>query len=178
MVSDEALYQRLLHGDLRAFDALYARYERPLFGFIRGTLPEIAEAEDVLHDAFLALLRDRVGASAARCLRAWLFQVARNLCLNRQRSRSRADRALATDAATPAASGPDPEDALVQRQSRNALAGAVERLPVDLAELYRLRANGLSYEEIANALAIPLGTVKSRMHQMVKHLREELSHAL
>jgi RNA polymerase sigma-70 factor (ECF subfamily) len=178
MASDEALYRLLLAGDLRAFDALYARYERPLFGFIRRALPEQAEAEDVLHDAFLALLRDRAGAGAARSLRAWLFQVARNLCLNRQRTQRRAVRALETDARTAAPPAAPPEDLLLQREDQHALSGAVARLPDELAALYRLRARGSSYEEMAVALALPLGTVKSRMHQMVKRLREELSHEL
>lgn len=178
MVSDEELYRLLLAGDLRAFDQLYARYERPLFGFIRRAVPEPAEAEDVLHDAFLALLRDRAGAGAARSLRAWLYQVARNLCLNRYRSHRRSTRALETDARTVAPPTAPPEDALLEREDQHALAGAVAHLPAELAELYRLRARGNSYEEMAQVLALPLGTVKSRMHQMVKRLREELSHEL
>jgi RNA polymerase sigma-70 factor (ECF subfamily) len=178
MISDEELYRLLLGGDLRAFEKLYERLERPLFGFIRRALPDAAEAEDVLHDAFLALLRDRTGARAARSLRAWLFQVARNLCLNRQRSQRRAVRALETDARTATPPAAPPEDALLRREDQHALTGAVARLPADLAELYRLRARGSSYEEMAEALALPLGTVKSRMHQMVKRLREELSHEL
>jgi DNA-directed RNA polymerase specialized sigma24 family protein len=77
MLSDEALYEALLNGDLRAFDTLYERYERHLFGFIRKHLTDVHEAEDVLHETFPAILRDRAGARAARSLRAWLFQVAR-----------------------------------------------------------------------------------------------------
>ena len=57
MVSDELLYDRLLHGDLAALDALYARHARHLFGFILVELGDRQEAEDVLHDAFLAVLR-------------------------------------------------------------------------------------------------------------------------
>jgi RNA polymerase sigma-70 factor (ECF subfamily) len=178
MASDEALYRLLLAGDLRAFDQLYARHERPLFGFIRRAVPDAAEAEDVLHDTFLALLRDRAGAGAARSLRAWLYQVARNLCLNRHRAQRRSTRALETDARTAEPPAGPPEDALMEREDRLALTGAVARLPAELAELYRLRARGDSYEEMARSLSLPLGTVKSRMHQMVKRLREELSNDL
>ena len=56
-----------------------------------------------------------------------------------------------------------------------ALGEAVSRLPVPLSEVYHLRASGLSYEEMAQVLEVPVGTVKSRMHDMVKRLREEVS---
>jgi DNA-directed RNA polymerase specialized sigma24 family protein len=52
------------------------------------------------------------------------------------------------------------------------------RLPEPLARLYQLRTQGLSYEELASALSLPLGTVKSRMHEMVARLREEMQHEL
>src|SRR3954462_13867799 len=116
MLSDEALYESLLAGEVSAFDQLYQRYERPLFGFIRGHLADAAEAEDVLHDAFLALLRDRTGARAAVSLRAWLFQVARNLCLNRQRTQKRAGRALETETRSAPLALTGPEDLLAGRE--------------------------------------------------------------
>ncbi|GMU03174.1 RNA polymerase sigma factor [Corallococcus caeni] len=174
MLSDEALYEALLGGDLKAFDALYARYERHLFGFIRKHLGDAHEAEDVLHETFLAILRDRAGARAARSFRAWLFQVARHLCLNRHRSAHRATRALKKEADSPEEPGPGPEHALEHQQARDALLKAVGRLPLELGELYALRTQGMSYVEMADVLGLPLGTVKSRMHQLVKQLREEM----
>jgi RNA polymerase sigma-70 factor (ECF subfamily) len=174
MLSDEALYESLLTGDLRAFDALYERYERPLFGFIRKHLPDTHEAEDVLHETFMAILRDRTGARAAQSLRAWIFQVARHLCLNRQRSARRATRALETEARSPEETHHGPERALEHQQAQDALREAVAKLPLELGELYSLRTQGMSYAEMADVLGIPLGTVKSRMHQLVKHLREEM----
>lgn len=175
MVSDEALYEQLLRGDLGAFDALYARYERPLFGFLLRQLgSDRQEAEDVLHDAFLSVLRERQAAHPVACFRAWIYQVARNLCLNRQRSRQRAARAVVAVAQAPAPPAPLPERALEEREVAESLREAVARLPGQLAELYQLRAGGLSYEELAQVLALPLGTVKSRMHEMVSRLREEM----
>lgn len=174
MLSDEALYEALLNGDLRAFDTLYERYERHLFGFIRKHLVDVHEAEDVLHETFMAILRDRAGARAARSLRAWIFQVARNLCLNRQRSARRATRALEKEARTPDETSPGPERTLEDHQAQNALRHAVARLPIELGELYSLRTQGMSYSEMADVLGIPLGTVKSRMHHLVNQLREEM----
>jgi RNA polymerase sigma-70 factor (ECF subfamily) len=174
MLSDEALYEALLNGDLRAFDTLYERYERHLFGFIRKHLVDVHEAEDVLHETFMAILRDRAGARAARSLRAWIFQVARHLCLNRQRSARRATRALEKEAHTSDEASPGPERALEDHQAQHALRDAVAKLPIELGELYSLRTQGMSYSEMADVLGIPLGTVKSRMHQLVNHLREEM----
>ena len=174
MRSDEALYEAVLGGDLSAFDTLYERYERPLFGFILRHVPDAHDAEDVLHEAFLAILRDRAGAAAAVSWKAWLFQIARHLCLNRQRSARRATRALEAEArsATEGPHGPDLQ--LEHAQTQSALREAVAKLPAELGELYTLRARGMSYAEMAEILGIPLGTVKSRMHQLVKDLREEL----
>ena len=176
--SDEALYQRLLEGDLGAFDLLYERYERHLFGFICHQLGDAAEAEDVLHEAFLAVLKQRDAGQGARSFRAWLFQVARHLCLNRARTERRASKAkdeAAQSLLAKAVHEPTgPEQALEQRQRAEVLHAAVSRLPEALGALYRLRASGLSYEELAEVLGVPLGTVKSRMHELVNRLREEM----
>ena len=176
MISDEALFEQLVRGDLAAFDALYARHERPLFGFVVGHIGDRQEAEDVIHDAFLTVLREGRRGSAPDCFRAWLYQVARNLCLNRLRSRLRAARALESVARAPApVDAAQPEHALADRQVARALRLAVDRLPASLAEMFRLRSGGLSYEELAQVLELPLGTVKSRIHEMVSRLREEMS---
>jgi RNA polymerase sigma-70 factor, ECF subfamily len=168
MLSDEALFEALVNGDLRAFDTLYERYERHLFGFIRKHLVDAHEAEDVLHETFMAILRDRAGARAAQSLWAWIFQVARHLCLNRQRSARRATRALEREARSPEETHQGPESALEHLQAQDALRDAVAKLPVEFGELYSLRTQGMSYAEMAEVLGIPLGTVKSRMHQLVK----------
>jgi len=175
MRSDEALLEALLDGDVRGFDLLHARYARPLFGFIRRYHPQQQEAEDVLHETFLALLRDRNAARAATNLRAWLFQVARHLCLNRHRANRRAAGALADPAVSRApVAALHPEGILLGSERLRALQTAIAKLPLELAELWHLRSSGLSYEEMASVLAVPVGTVKSRMHGMVHRLREEL----
>jgi RNA polymerase sigma-70 factor (ECF subfamily) len=174
MISDEALYERLLGGDLAAFDQLYERYERPLFGFIRKYLAETKDAEDVLHEAFLALLDERERPREARSLRAWLYQVARYRCLNQLRSGRREARALAAVRGEPRAPSAPPDLALLEAEAARALRRAVATLPQQLGEIYALRTGGLSYAELAEVLELPVGTVKSRMHQMVRVLREEL----
>lgn len=174
MDSDESLYVRMAAGDLAAFDALYARYERRLFGFILRYLPDRAEAEDVFHEAFLGVLRSRPVDLGGGSFRAWLFQIARNLCLNRKRSAGRGQRAEAVLRAEPSMTAPDAAAAFEAREAAVALEAAVSALPLSLAEVYHLRAAGMSYEEMASVLAAPLGTVKSRMHEAVRRLRAEM----
>jgi RNA polymerase sigma-70 factor (ECF subfamily) len=174
MLSDEALYQDLVGGDMAAFEVLYRRYERCLFGFIVRQLGNRSEAEDVFHEAFMSVLESRRQQRELRSFKAWIFEVARNLCLNRVRSRKRAERAFETEARSPA-SEPHPESILAAREAPAALERAVKKLPEALGQLYDLRAAGLSYDEIAEVLRVPLGTVKSRMHEMVSRLREEIA---
>ena len=170
MESDEALYQRWIAGDLRAFDQLYARFERPLFGFVRAFIRDAGEAEDVLHEAFLAVLRER--AQGIRSFRSWIYEVTRHLCLNRVRSRKRAEKAVT--AVEPPTAEPAADEQLDARRRAVRLESAVARLPASLAEVYRLRASGMSYDEVAAVLGVPVGTVKSRMHEMVSRLKEEV----
>lgn len=175
--SDETLYRALVDGDLRAFDVLYERYEAPLFGFLRRQLNDATEAEDVLHEAFMAVLREREAGKSARSFKAWLFQVARHLCLNRVRTKQRS--AKASDGVAVlmevAELTAQPEQVLQHRQTAEALKVAVAKLPPQMSELYHLRAGGLSYEELSDVLGVPLGTVKSRMHELVKRLKEEVA---
>lgn len=169
--SDEALLEAWRAGQLAAFDVLYARYERPLFGFIVRQLDgDQAEAEDVLHHTFLAVLREAKARDVVR-VKALFFEVARNACANRRRSRRRGD---AVPADGPETDEPSPDELLMTRQQREALQHALTRLPATLNEVWSLRAAGLSYDEVAKALGVPLGTVKSRLHEVVNRLREEL----
>ncbi len=169
MTSDEALIERWRRGELAAFDVLYERYEASLFHFIRRQLGDAAEAEDVLHETFIAVLKSR---ELTRSFRAWLFQTARHACLNRARTSRRA--ASAHERADEPAPQNDASLVLELQQRTAALERAVAALPSTLGEIYALRAKGLSYEEAADVLEIPVGTAKSRMHEVLTRLRLEL----
>jgi RNA polymerase sigma-70 factor (ECF subfamily) len=173
MESDESLYARIKQGDLLAFDELYARYAVRLFGFLRSQLPTAADAEDVFHETMLATLESHEVAFDRATFRTWLYRIARNRVLNRQRSRARGDAATlrlsASDETAPAA-----DERIERGELLEALDRAVRHLPATLMDVYHLRSSGLSYEEMATVLEIPLGTIKSRMNQMVTLLREEL----
>lgn len=175
MRSDESLYEQLAGGDMAAFDELYRRYERPLFGFIRRYLADAAQAEEVFQEAFLAVLRERHKPERKLSFKAWLYRVARNLCLNRLRSHDREARAFEAVAGAPPPDGHGPESELIRADTAEALRRAVAQLPAHLAEVYSLRVSGMSYEGVAQLLNIPIGTVKSRVNAMLRSLREEMS---
>jgi RNA polymerase sigma-70 factor (ECF subfamily) len=177
--ADETLYAQAKAGDMRAFDALYARYEASLFGFIVSHVRDRADAEDLFHETFVNALKSaEVRFEGTGGFRAWIYRIARNLVINRARRASRGARALAEVASTQGIHGPKAprasDEALADEQMRVALERAVARLPPTLSEVFHLRVSGLRYEEIADVLECPVGTIKSRMNQMVTQLREEL----
>ncbi|HEY2515102.1 MAG TPA: sigma-70 family RNA polymerase sigma factor [Polyangiaceae bacterium] len=174
--ADETLYARAKDGDMRAFDVLYARYEACLFGFILSQVRHHADAEDLFHETFMNAMKTRtVRFEGGGGFRAWIYRIARNLVINRARSKTRGARALAElpHAQTPEGP-PSSDEAIADEEMRRALEQAVARLPPALSEVFHLRASGLRYEEIADVLECPVGTIKSRMNQMVTQLREEM----
>ncbi|HSO33120.1 MAG TPA: sigma-70 family RNA polymerase sigma factor [Labilithrix sp.] len=182
MDTDEHLFERTRSGDIAAFDVLYERYEVRLFAYLRAISGNRQDAEELLHDAFLAALKaGENGRGEAGAFCGFLYRVARNLAFNRRRAALRHDRMLSSvpdfeaeaEQARPSV-GVRADTAIERRELEAALADAVGRLPLALGELYHLRSSGLSYEQIAAVIEAPLGTVKSRMHQMVNVLREEL----
>ena len=172
MASDEALYERVRRGDREAWRDLYERWEGRLFGFALRQLGDAREAEDVLHETFMKILTTRTLRFERASFRAWIYQVARNDCLNRLRAAHR--RLCEPLLVEPPSPAPDAHARLEADEIARALARAVARLSRPLAEVYDLRTSGLSYEEMAQVLGVPLGTVKSRMHETIVSLKEEM----
>lgn len=173
MTSDEELYRQACSGNRESFRALYDRHADRLFGFLRGYVESREEAEDLLHTTFLRVLQSREVTLNRASFRTWLYRIGRNLALNELRSSARASAAIRRAPETPLQPG---SDELHEAKARlHAVADAVERLPTALAEVFQLRARGLSYAEMAEVLEIPLGTCKSRMHEMLTQLREEMT---
>lgn len=167
--SDEALVAALRGGDLEAFERLYDRYERRLYGYIRRFVADPAAADDLFQDVFITVLRDRTYDPARGRFAAWLFMVARNRCLGEQR-RQRTREALASEL----------EVRLTPRASTFEDAGrvhaAVAALPEPQRQLILLKQLGeLTYREIAGLLGVAEGTIKSRLHAATAALRRLLT---
>jgi RNA polymerase sigma-70 factor (ECF subfamily) len=150
-------------------EALYRTVGPGLLGYLRRWCRDAQAAEDLFHETFLQAARHPARVAAAASPRAWLFAVARNVAAAAARRR-RATLPLPEDVMAPPAANDDPR----LEAARRALADLppAQREPLEL----RLRA-GLTYEEIAHVLAIPVGTVRSRLHYALEQLRETLRRA-
>jgi RNA polymerase sigma-70 factor, ECF subfamily len=159
-LSDAELIQRIGEGDREAFDSLYERYARPVYGFALRRLRDRGQAEDVAQETFASVWRS---ASSYRPERgpgaAWLYAVARNAVVDRIRINARTASNVPSDPASEA--GPD------EYVQTDWLAWRVHRAFGELPETERAVLElaywgGLSQSEIADFLGIPLGTVKTR----------------
>lgn len=173
---DGLLVQRMAAGDRRALAGLYDRYAGTLLGVAVKIIGARSEAEDLVHDVFLEAWRRADGWSPERgTVRTWLLVRLRSRALDRLRS-PRLARAVSLEETLPAYAEQTPSDddpALAADRSR--VRQAVTRLADDLRVVLLLAAfEGRSATEIARALDLPVGTVKSR----IRSARRALKHAL
>jgi len=159
--SDAELLARVGEGDREAFELLYRRYVRPLFGLALRRLGDRGHAEDAVQEAFAAIWRS---ASTYRPERGaaggWLYTVARNAIVDRLRRNG-----LATDAELPelVSSEPGPPERAEDSYVSVRVHRALEELQPREREVIELAYwSGLSQSEVADYLGLPLGTVKTR----------------
>jgi len=170
--ADAALMAALVRGDRQALAALYDRHAGILLALATRLLRDRSQAEELLHDVFLEAWHHARDFDPARgSVRAWLVTRTRSRAFDRRSARARQGR-LAEEAAREHSAhtgGQDagaPVDAARVRQQ-------VGRLPAELVTVLEMAYfEGLSFSEIADALGIPLGTVKSRMARALSLLRE------
>jgi RNA polymerase sigma-70 factor (ECF subfamily) len=167
VTSDEQLMAEVGAGSRGAFEDLFERYRDPVWRFFARRLPNPGRAEELVQDVFLAILQNRVRYEPRAPFRAYLFGIAWNALLAEKRTSARAqENPIATDVAD-SRGGPD-----ASLWVRRALAS----LPNEQRELVMLREyEGLTYEEIAALLRVPLNTVRSRLFRARMELREVLS---
>jgi RNA polymerase sigma-70 factor (ECF subfamily) len=144
------------------FDALFLAHHDGVYRLLYRIVGTREEAEDLAQETFLRLSRQRFGPGREHNVRAWLYRVATNLAFNALRGQGRRQRREEqtvygiTTAGSPA---PDPADAAAQADERAAVRRTLARLPERQAQLLLLRHAGLSYRELAEALAIAPGSV-------------------
>lgn len=161
--------ERFVEGDPAAMEALYRRFEREAYGWILRIVRNSAAAEDVLVESFWRAFRARARFVVGRPFGAWLRQIATRAALDHLRAvRRRAERPLGK--VEPAA------PAVGDLAAREAIARAFQRLPAKLQVVATLALiEEQPYGEIAEALGLPIGTVKSRLSRASARLREDLS---
>jgi RNA polymerase sigma-70 factor (ECF subfamily) len=175
--SDQLALARICAGESAAVAVLYDRYSRPALGMALKIVRDLEEAEDVVHDAFLAVVERAHQYQAERgTVAGWLVTTVRNLALDRVRRRVRREHITQEELRhEPAASVPDPESASVRAGEATAVREALRRLaPAQRETLEIAFYEGLSYPEIAARDGVPLGTVKSRAARALWALRAAL----
>src|SRR5438128_8401563 len=177
--SDAELIERCLRKDNTAWDEIVVRYQRKVFHISYKFTGRHDEAEDLTQDIFIKVFRSLDKFNQDADFSTWLSSVARNYCIDHYRASKREREVLVEDLVAfdlaPAAPGSNPHRALEDRDRRSFLRRGLESLPAKLREAVVLRdLQGLSYQEVADQLRLPQGTVKSRINRG----REELSRRL
>lgn len=158
---DQELVRRSLAGDQQAFRLLVGRHERKVFNLAYRMLGRAEDARDATQDAFLACYRNLGRFRGDAAFGTWLHRIAVNACYDHLRRKVPAPMDLATLPDEPM--GPDPADRAADTVD---VHRALASLPPDYRTVLILHdVQGLPYEEVALALEVPLGTVKSRLHR-------------
>ena len=178
--SDEVLAGRVRSsGDVAAFSLLVTRYRGRVIALSRRMLGAggLEEAEDVAQEAFVAAYDKRASFRIGEPFRPWLYRIAVNRCLDRLRTQTRRPTPVQIGSVPePASVGADPVEALLTEESEARLAEAVAALPPKLRAVFLLRhLDDLSYEEIAVATGVPMGTVKTHLFRARAQLRQALT---
>lgn len=177
---EEALIARLRSGEPRAFEELVIAHQHRVFGVALRMLGNAAEAEEVAQETFLRAHRAVAAFRGEAKLSTWLYGIASRLCLNRLGAgERRLTRSGETELGRLAETAPDPAADLERSEVEQALHRAIAELPEDRRIVVLLRdIEGLSYEEIAAALDLELGTVRSRLHRARMDLKDKLERFL
>jgi len=180
---EAALVQRCAAGEQPACTELVAEHQRMVVQLAMNLLSDRDEALDLSQEVFLRVFRTIHRFRGQSSLRTWIYRIAVNQARNRHRfwlRRHRADQVsldqhVATHGDVLRGLGPAPDRVLAQKELAERLKSALERLPFEQRTAIVLReVDGLSYEEIAFSLGLPIGTVKSRLTRARQALRADL----
>ena len=187
--SDEELARRFSAGDESAFEALVNRYAKPVYNFALNFLGDSDEADEAAQMVFVQMYQSLPRARLDVPLKPWIYQIARNKCIDLWRKRTTlslsaadppdsADEAEQTDWETP---DPAPllEELVERKDLQEILRAAINALPVKYRTAVTLRyVNELSFAEIARSMGVPENTAKTYFQRAKKLLRRRLAKLL
>jgi RNA polymerase sigma-70 factor (ECF subfamily) len=186
MDTDAALLEAVRGGDERAFERLVLRYKDRIYNYVLRMVRRREPAEDLTQEVFVRVFLAARTVRRHRSFAAWLYRVANNICVDEHRRRKHEkalvgslDAPVRTETGEVTAEVPDdtrnPERLAGKRELGRAVWDAIEELPPKMRSVVLLfDMEGLSYEEIAEAVGCPVGTVKSRLFNARAQLRERL----
>ena len=176
---DADLEDRLRRGHPRAFEELVIAYQHRVFGVALRMLRNRGEAEEIAQEVFLRVHRAVGNFRGEAKLSTWLYAITSRLCLNRLASGERRMAREGEESLERLRADTDPAAHAERGELEAALQRAITELPEERRVVVVLRDfEGLSYEEIAAALDLPLGTVRSRLHRARTDLKEKLERFL
>ena len=185
--ADTELMLRARKGDEEAFEKLVLRYQKPLVNFFYRLVWDRQKAEDFAQEVFIKIFLARKSYSYRAKFTTYLFRIARNLWIDYLRASGRRPKPLSLDGTGGGEDGEPlygaitadserPSDAEEERESLRIVKSAIDSLPEEQKLVFILSENqGLKYSEVAEVMAIPIGTVKSRMYAAMEALRRKLS---
>lgn len=181
--TDKELVKRVQKGDQVAFDMLFARYQVKILNLISRYVPDSEEVQDVAQEAFIKAYRALPRFRGDSAFYTWLYRIAINTAKNHLVARSRRPPSMDVDIqdadyrddADMLRDTEDPESALSRDQLQETIHKALADLPDDLRSALTLREfDGLSYEQIAQVLDCPVGTVRSRIFRAREFVDERM----
>lgn len=170
--TDEQLVERVFKGEMQAFDLLVLRYQQRLLGLIGRFVRDPHEAEDLVQETFIKAYRALGNFRGESAFYTWLYRIAINTANNFLVSKGRRPPDTDIDVDDPEqievhalmADGDSPEANQLRDELKAAIDQSIAELPEDLRTAFTLREfSGLSYEEIAEIMDCPVGTVRSRI---------------
>lgn len=184
---DEVLMLRFAEGDLVAFEELLHRHRSGVYRFVFHFTGNREEAEDVVQETFMRVIRSRARYKATAKFTTWLYRIARNLCIDAQRRKNyRNEQSLESsgdeedssmrDAVDPGSLGmPQPHRSALAEEIGFLIEDLVTQLPEPQREVFLMRQElGLGFEEISLIVRCPKNTAKSRMRYALEYLRTRL----
>ena len=170
--SDQQLVKRVQEGDKKAFDLLVLKYQHRIAGLVSRFVSDSDEVQDVTQEAFIKAYRAMGNFRGDSQFYTWMYRIAINTAKNHLVSRSRRPQNNAVDiddaeyyeSATKLKDIATPERNIMTEQLKDSVNASIKALPEDLRSALTLREyDGLSYEEIADVMNCPVGTVRSRI---------------
>jgi len=165
----DTLLTRIAHGDREALAALYEQLHGAIYGYAYSLVGNKHDAEDVLHDCFLSVVKSIGGYQSHGTPKAWIFTIAKNLCLQKLRERKKADLPTPEEWSVL----PDKDDTSDDRLTVRACLTHLSQEDRQIVVLHAV--SGFRHREIAAFLDMPLSTVLSKYNRALKKLKAILS---